>query len=96
MTDWLDENLPDIDANRGPVELATWSAVRKLDKEDRQNPLAALALALSRNIDHGERVAECSRELRQCLAQLNALGATAKNEGGADEIAARRAQRRQA
>lgn len=59
-------------------------------------PLAVLALTLAGMIDKGERVPECSRELRQCLLELRITFADTDRKSTLDQLQAKREQRRNA
>lgn len=60
-----------------------------------ESPLAVLALQLATLIDQGIRVPECSREFRQCMAELKAMAAGAWRDDVLDQLQAKRDRRRQ-
>lgn len=78
----------------GVVSVALFRELKRLPDEVRFSPLAALAMSLASNIDKGEKVPECSRELRQCLSQLNLMNAGDIPGSNVDELKKKRQERR--
>lgn len=67
-----------------------------LPTEVAESPLAVLALVLAGRIDAGERIPECSRELRQCLSELKLTAGGMRGSSALDQLQAKREQRRNA
>lgn len=67
-----------------------------LPPEIAESPLAVLALVLAAKIDSGDRVPDCSRELRQCLAELKLTAGGVRGNSALDQLQAKRDQRRNA
>lgn len=87
-------------ASAGPVLRATRrdiAALRKLDADLADSALAAIAVALAKEIDvakSGTLRSMCARELREVLSELRALTPAQKENDDLDVIRASRAERR--
>ena len=96
------EKKPVRRAAVGPVVRATrrdLAAIKKLDEELADSALAAIALALAKEVDQaksGQLRSMCAGQLREVLKELRSLTPAATQDDGVDRIRAGRAKRRAA
>ncbi len=88
-----DENLG-VSAGQGLVTVALLNELKLMPDSVRFGSLATLAISLATNIDKGNRIPECSRELRQCLSELRMAANVNAPRSSVDEVARRREERR--